>query len=224
MDLLAAGDRVFVGENAVRRMEERGYPALVEVLVSPRGVDQQQAPTYLVLQHRIDVQVVGLAQLGRQVGLGARLAVQCGIESRFLSEQMHRVRHQALLQLLRPAVIPPGVGLAARTKVELRRLVPWHHTLPFPAQSFTPQNRDRPLGDRDRQRPAGGCWTFPVAPARSPAGRRTHGPVAAARRPVHRLPTEPCSYRGGCGGAVTVTPNSAATYAANSSLVGRQPS
>ena len=45
-------------------MEERGYSALVEVLVSPRSVDQQQPPTYLVLQHRIDVQVVGLAQVG----------------------------------------------------------------------------------------------------------------------------------------------------------------
>ena len=41
----------------------------------------------------------------------------------------------------------------------------------------------------------------------------------------HRRPAEPCSYRGAVsGGAVTVTPNSAATYAANSSLVGRQPS
>jgi hypothetical protein len=42
---------------------------------------------------------------------------------------------------------------------------------------------------------------------------------------VHRNPAEPRSYRGDVsGGAVTVTPNSAATYAANSALVGRQPS
>ena len=42
---------------------------------------------------------------------------------------------------------------------------------------------------------------------------------------VHRKPAERCSYRGDVsGGAVTVTPNSAATYAANSSLVGRHPS
>ena len=49
--------------------------------------------------------------------------------------------------------------------------------------------------------------------------------VLSARRTVHRLPAEPCSYRGDVsGGTVTVTPNSAATYAANSSLVGRHPS
>jgi hypothetical protein len=42
---------------------------------------------------------------------------------------------------------------------------------------------------------------------------------------VHRRPAEPRSYRGDVsGGAVTVTPNLAATYAANSSVVGRHPS
>jgi len=92
MGLVAAGDPVPVGENAVGRVEERGYSAVVEVFVSPRSLDQQQPLPYLVLQHRINVQVVGLAQVRCQVGLGGRLAVQRRIEPRFLSEQMHRVR------------------------------------------------------------------------------------------------------------------------------------
>ena len=49
--------------------------------------------------------------------------------------------------------------------------------------------------------------------------------IGQVLRAAHGLPTEPRSYRSdGSGGAVTVTPNSAATYAANSSLVGRHPS
>src|SRR5664279_4937649 len=56
-----------------------------------------------------------------------------------------------------------------------------------------------------------------AGPRNASAGAgRVDGPPQAAER---------CSYRGDVsGGAVTVTPNSAATYAANSSLVGRHPS
>ena len=77
-----------------------------------------------------------------------------------------------------------------------------------------------------------GGWFLdePVTPARCKPDPETRWQVLGAST-VHPKPAEccgrspgRCSYRDVSGGAVTLTPNSAATYAANSCLVGRHPS